>query len=171
MFGGVGQTEDIVPWRKELKMKRHVCSRLNMLCLLLVTVGCVESRDGNFQGTVSHVRLTFERALVQEDAQPGDPVAGAVIGGLVAGTPGAIIGAAIGDDGRPERSSLVQNRLIACSFLVTLPDRRRATFRISRLDMDTFNDDLFKASTLRDGDTLSIRVSNGWFGWNGVTAK
>lgn len=105
--------------------------------------------------TVKDVRVTN---VISTTTKGGDAVEGAIIGGLAAGTLGAIAGAAIGDEGR---EILIQKELLACRFIVETDGGVRVAFDIKR----GFNNDLETVSLLRNGDRIKIFVVDGRYYW------
>lgn len=152
-------------------MKRMIFQVANLfvvaLAVALLTSGCGGRAT---KGRISQVRLSYEEGTVGQSPRGGDPVLGAVVGGAVAGTTGAIIGAAVGNDHPPLNNPPMRGRLIACSFVVTLSDGRQGVIRLSR-QLEGYNDALFEASTFRDGDLVTVYTPRREIHWHNQIAE
>ncbi len=107
------------------------------------------------EATVDQLRMTFESDFVTRDS---GPVAGAIIGGMIAKTPGAIIGAAISNDLPPYPGG----KLVACSFKAVFVRGNIKTVNIIGPSHGPFYDQrLLLCSLLRSGDKVKFR-GNEW---------
>lgn len=103
-------------------------------------------------GEVKGVRITA--AIVQkEKADEGSPVVGAAIGGLVAKTPGAIAGAAIG--GGSENAEVVTvHKLLGCKLFVEADNQTVVyTFSAHGYELEKY---LEECSLQRRGDMVAL---------------
>lgn len=104
--------------------------------------------------TVTDVRLTYQaEATTSSD---GDPVTGAAIGGILLGTPGAIVGAGMNSG---QSVVLSSHKLVACCIIARLPNGRLVTFRYSCANYSP-RKVMEEVTTLRVGDTIRLGQLN-----------
>lgn len=132
-----------------LRMKPVVVALLSV-----VLAGCESEPVKPPRHVATHiynVRMTFEQEIKSNQSSPAS---GAVVGGILAGTAGAIIGASLASDGKT--SAIPQGKLIACSFTAKIDNESRA-FRFSgEGTMEAWKMRL--CSTLRDNDMLRFWI-------------
>lgn len=126
-------------------------------CLLLIT-GCLEPESAKIfdYATIEEVRIiTSEKELLID----GNPVAGALVGSMVAGTPGAVVGAALGDDKSVSRRHIEIDR---CQVIVKTDHGKRLRW-IYR------DDDAKTTATYKKGDRITLeRTGSGGYHWEGI---
>lgn len=87
----------------------------------------------------------------------GHPVIGAIVGGLVAKTPGAIVGAVVGNNADENGLSTVEiSKLLGCTVVVRLPDQKTIPLRFGVHDIGEQHRRLVHASLLQKGDTITV---------------
>jgi hypothetical protein len=122
-------------------------SGVSLIAVLIAShLRSIERQD--VRATVEEVRVIFEKG---EELKNGHPVAGAVVGGLIAQTPGAIVGAAIGDSGY---SKTEVTKLLGCNVIV-----RTSEDKVMPLRFDKFNYLAPQAALLHKGDVIHLTLT------------
>ncbi|MBI2626702.1 MAG: hypothetical protein HYW77_00450 [Parcubacteria group bacterium] len=117
-----------------------------VIVLAIMLTGCVDSRntvDTGVVGEVEEVRIT----VAQKTQGSHNAVGGAIVGGLLAGTEGAVIGAAVGSG---NEKVVVVSKLLGCKLIVRVDNQVIAY---------TFGEygDLNECSLQKEGDKVNIR--------------
>jgi len=120
-----------------------------LICLVILTsiVGCgSSSSDTEISGTVKEVRIT---SAIKSENNNDDAVGGAIIGGLLFGTTGAIVGAVAGSE---ESKVVVNEEILGCRLLI------QADSQLIAFDyIGSFNEtSKIKCSLCRAGDNIKI---------------
>ncbi|MFH0792340.1 MAG: hypothetical protein V1905_03950 [bacterium] len=121
-----------------------------LVLIVLAIVGCSNiSNNHDFVSvTVSDVRIVSEgKQKIENDS---NAVTGAVIGGLVAGTKGAIVGAVLADG--PSKV-ITENEITGCRFLAKIDNGPSIDFSYPY----NYRFEISKCATLRRGDRLNIK--------------
>lgn len=142
--------------------------------LLLAFSHTNNNRSEEVSVVVEEVRIL---TVLKKDDVGNDrhPVAGAVVGSLIAGTPGAIIGAAVGNSSSSDGLSKTElSELLGCTLIVRLPDKTTTALRFGQSEVGLHSQQLVNASLLRKGDIISLerRVNRQsgevlWYLWHG----
>lgn len=115
--------------------------------ILTILVGCGPKRE-NVAVIVEDVRIT---SVIQESKSKGNPIGGAIVGGLIAGGAGAVVGYAVESE---EREITVWKKISGCKFTVIEPkNNHRISFTISN-EYEQVR--LTKCSLLRKGDEINL---------------
>ena len=121
--------------------------------LALIPIGLALTMATNYvtkqemmTGVVEDVRITS--VIKQTSSGGGNAVSGAIVGGLLFDTAGAIIGAAAGDG--PSRT-VVQENIVAAKFVAKLSDGTVVSFNFGQ-----FSDGINECALLRKGDKVGI---------------
>lgn len=156
-------------------------SRNTILCwaLFLGVVVALIIPQFNFRhervnAVVEEVRILTLREE-KSKTKEGHPVAGAVIGGLIAKTAGAIIGAAVGSGVDGDGMSKTEvSELLGCTVIVCLADQKIVPLRFGVHETGEHFRRLVAASLLRKGDTITVirRINRksgkiSWYEWRG----
>lgn len=120
-----------------------------LLIALLLGVGC--NHSAYVQGVVSDVRITYDNGY--------DPVPFPVLGAQVRAGSQSMASSAVNTAVVDPRQRVILPvagcRIVACSFVVTLREGRKLTFKVGPGIMGS-TDEMDKATTLRDGDVVTI---------------
>lgn len=123
------------------------------LVLILASIGC-ESRYQREErwliGTIQSVRIVTSQ---KEEVGNNHPVLGAVIGGALAGVPGAAVGALAGSASLNGQSQTkIKDAIVGCRFVVKLDGEATVAFTYPY----NFTYGLSQCVTLREADRIKI---------------
>jgi hypothetical protein len=124
--------------------------------------GCKDLEDHEewVRSKATDLRMTFEFEG-QKVTPAGDPIAGAIVGHVIAGKKGALVGALA--ESYPSETIPGHGKLVACQFKANLPDGSYLVF-VARYD------DMKDCSLLREGDEINILNRDGVFHWRSYTS-
>ena len=121
----------------------------------LVSVGCKQAirEEEWLDGTIESVKVIT--SLKEEADKIPHPFLGASLGGLVAGIPGAMVGAVLGSrvlEKTGQEQKQITNEIVSCRFVVKLKEGTIVAFTYPY----GFIIGLSQCATLREGDKIKI---------------
>ena len=138
--------------------------RTLLILAFMACVSCTErEQETRPTGEVSDVRITTAQST-KNIGSNGDPIGGAIVGGLIAGKTGAVVGAIAEESGSDART-LYLTQVEACGFTVSV-DGHKLQFRIARGSNGFQSEEVLECTLMRAGDKVKLREFRGGYTWN-----